>query len=855
MGWNFEEALNFFASGGADKFLPRCRHGLEKECLRVDSNGCLAQTPHPASLGKAMTHRYISLDYSESQMEFITAPYTSIDGLMRELRYLLAFSVRKLKGEEMWVNSMPSILPQDELDVPLANFGSSDAAREKAVYRNGLGLRYGRKMQTISGVHYNFSFSEGFWKEFHEALGDRKQNWMDFRSDAYLHMARNFLRWGWLNTYLFGATPAIDQSYVNGEDWDLEQWDATTAFLPYATSLRMSDLGYFSKVQQQVAISYNSIQEYARDLCRAMTTREPKYTDIGIGNWQDPKQLNDNIIQNEHEHYTHVRPKQLMKADETPLEAILSRGVHYVETRCVDLDPWAPLGVSRDQVEFLYLYLLYCLCEPGPVLCHKESQSLLENQHRVARFGRQPGLKVHGLFREELLKDYGLSLLDSMKPLAECVAKTQPRLDVLGMLKRQEDKLRDPEQTPSAKILQEMKSSGESFSKVFMRLSRERGEYLRQLKLPKAFEEKMAAEKQLSEKTQEDLEIRSEFILKGFEDMELSTQLVIREALCRGVKVEVLDRRSNFIRLRQGDHVECIKEANKTSRDSYVTALLMENKVVSKQLLQESGVSVPLGGHFDLKEEALQAYEGFQHKKVVVKPVSTNYGIGISFVEPGDMDYYRQALDLAFQHDKQVIVEEFCQGEEYRFLVIGDRVEGIVKRIPANVVGDGEKTVQQLVNEKNRNPRSYKVPKMYIRLGKEEKECLARAGLSKDSVLESGRRFFLRENSNVSTGGDAIEMFDQVHSSYSEIAVQAARAAGAQFCGVDMLIVDPAQESSDVNYSIVEINFNPVLYFHRFPSEGKGRRVEKATLDFLGFTSVDSLKERNRNLEHSYGVF
>lgn len=334
--------------------------------------------------------------------------------------------------------------------------------------------------------------------------------------------------------------------------------------------------------------------------------------------------------------------------------------------------------------------------------------------------------------------------------------------------------------------------------------------------------------------------------LEGFEDLELSTQILLREAFRRKLNVEILDRSAQFVRLRKGNHVEYVKMATMTSKDSLASYLIMENKAVTKHILAEYGLLVPWGqiclpaGQAG-KSDCAKLPGRLQKSKIVVKPNSTNHGLAVSILDPKfSLSDFQRALDNAFQYDSSVIVEEFIEGVEYRFLVIAGKVRAIVHRVPANVVGDGVKTVRQLVEEKNQHPyrgNGFNHPLQCIQMGKIEGLVLAEQGLSVNSVPPKGAQIFLRKNSNVGTGGDSIDSTDVVHDSYKHIAEEAVRAVGAQISGVDMIIkscAEPAAATDD-SYAILELNFNPAIHMHAYPYQGKSRDVSGIILDFLGF--------------------
>ena len=326
---------------------------------------------------------------------------------------------------------------------------------------------------------------------------------------------------------------------------------------------------------------------------------------------------------------------------------------------------------------------------------------------------------------------------------------------------------------------------------------------------------------------------------KNFEGLELSTQILITEALKRGVEVDVLDWEDNFIRLKKGNKVEYVKQATKTSADTYITPLIMENKEVTKLILKEHGINVPKSTTVDNVEEALKRYPKFHGRDIVVKPKSTNFGEGVLILRGlKSHENYKSAVEQALKYDNSVMIEEFILGKEYRFLVIAGEVLGVMHRVPANVVGDGLQSIRELVAEKNKSPlrgNGHVTPLEKISMGIVEENHLASQGKDANFVPEKGEVVYLRQNSNISTGGDSIDFTDDVLDEYKTIAVDSARAVNAKICGVDMIIQDVKAKPDENNHSIIELNFNPVLYPHNFPCQGQNRHVEKKVLDLLGF--------------------
>ncbi|MBT7963770.1 MAG: glutamate--cysteine ligase, partial [Porticoccaceae bacterium] len=309
--------------------------GIEKESLRVESSGRLAQTPHPKTLGSALTHPLITTDFSEALLEFITAPSSSMDSVLKQLEEIHRVTYQELGDELLWVSSMPCQLGDDD-SIPIAYYGSSNIGTMKRIYREGLGNRYGRLMQTIAGIHYNFSVPDSLWEDLKEAAGNQ-QSLQDFKSDGYFSLIRNFRRYSWLLLYLLGAAPAVCRSFVRHQKHRLMPFgsDSHSLHQPFATSLRMGDLGYQSDSQSSLTVSYNDLSQYTKTLQEALKKPYPDYEAIGLKSSKDShKQLNTHLLQIENEFYSSIRPKRTTATGETPLHALAERGVEYVEVRC-----------------------------------------------------------------------------------------------------------------------------------------------------------------------------------------------------------------------------------------------------------------------------------------------------------------------------------------------------------------------------------------------------------------------------------------------------------------------------------------------------------------------------------------
>src|SRR5574340_179312 len=383
--------------------------GIEKESLRVRPDGTLAATPHPAALGSARTHPHITTDFSESQLELITGVHAGVDACIEELTAIHQIVYRHIGEEMLWCTSMPCRLPADD-DIPIGQYGSSNIGKAKTVYRHGLAHRYGRRMQTISGIHYNFSLPETAWPMLQEAdaRGGRLQ---DYQTGAYFSLIRNFRRHSWLLLYLFGASPAVCATFVAGRKHRLQQLTSGTLYLPDGTSLRMGPLGYQSDAQSSLAVSFNSLESYARSLYGALTEPYPPYEAIGIRDGADYRQLAASLLQIENEFYGTIRPKRPIRPGERPLHSLGERGVEYIEVRCLDLDPFCPIGITAATIRFLDVFLLHCLLSESPADTPQEIECMARNQHLVAERGRDPGLRLRRRTEELTLAEWGGQLL------------------------------------------------------------------------------------------------------------------------------------------------------------------------------------------------------------------------------------------------------------------------------------------------------------------------------------------------------------------------------------------------------------------------------------------------------------
>ncbi|TBU94805.1 glutamate--cysteine ligase [Stutzerimonas kirkiae] len=481
----FSGRLALLAEPSNLSLLGQCLHGIERECLRVDARGELALTPHPRALGSALTHTRITTDYSESLLEFITPTAEDPQATLDELDAVHRFTYSRLDGEYLWSHSMPCPLP-DEARIPIAEYGSSNVGRLKHVYRRGLAVRYGKTMQCIAGIHYNFSLPERLWAVLQVAEGDTRPR-RDYQSERYIALIRNFRRYSWLLMYLFGASPALDADFLRGRAHGLEQLDADTLYLPWATSLRMSDLGYQNNAQSGLTPCYDALHSYTESLRLAVSTPYPPYAALGThdasGQWQ---QLNTNVLQIENEYYSSIRPKRVTYSGERPIQALMARGVQYVEVRCLDIDPFLPLGVDIDEARFLDAFLLYCALQESPCLADGECSASGSNFLRVVKEGRRPGLQLQRRGQAVGLQDWARELLEQIGQAAALFDAGQGGEDHARAVRVQRAKVEDSSLTPSARVLACLREGRESFRDFSLRQSRAHAEYFRAEPLPAA---------------------------------------------------------------------------------------------------------------------------------------------------------------------------------------------------------------------------------------------------------------------------------------------------------------------------------------------------------------------------------
>ena len=522
--------------------------------------------------------------------------------------------------------------------------------------------------------------------------------------------------------------------------------------------------------EEDIKVSYGSLEKYIEDI---------------TGYVQNGKLIA------EKEFYSSVRFRGADTIVKFP-----KQGIKYIEFRLFDLNPFAPFGILEKDIRFVHLFIktLVWLEEVDK----STSESLgYEYSEKVA---------LSHPFSKVMYKDEGIWLLNKMKELVAELGLYESDIDLIN---EKIDELQNPELTIGARLLREYKKEN-SILNVGLNLA-----------------------KQYKEDA-----LREYYSLSAYSNMELSTQAVIEDAIKSGLKVSIIDENDQFIRLESKEHVEYVKNGNMTSKDSYISPLIMENKVVTKKVLAEKGFRVPKGYEVSSIEEALQKFNYIKNKPIVIKPKSTNFGLGITIFKNGtsSLENYTKAIEFALKEDKDILIEEFIEGTEYRFFVIEGKTEAVLLRVPANVTGDGKHTIRELVEMKNANPLrgdAKKTPLKKIELGEIEQLQLSEQGLNFESILAENEVAYLRENSNISTGGDSIDMTDEVHESYKKLAVEIAEAMMAKVCGVDLIIPNIKDECSKDNYGVIEANFNPMMMMHIYTHAGESRRLSLNVLRML----------------------
>ncbi len=470
-----KQQLEHLASSDIGPLLKGALHGIEKEGLRVDYSCMLSEKAHPEGLGSALTNKNITTDFSEALLELITPVFKSSAAAIQFLENLHRFTYANLDDELIWAGSMPCHIPEPA-SIPVARFGSSNIGQLKHIYRVGLSHRYGKIMQTIAGIHYNFSLPDNFWL----ALQEQQENTdtlQSFRSASYFRMIRNFRRHSWLLLYLFGASPALCDSFLEGKFHNLQPLHGHTFYLPYATSLRMSDLGYSTKAQSSLNVCFNHLSTYISTLDMAIHTPYPPYEKIGVKVDGKYRQLNSNILQIENEYYSDIRPKRVTQPGEKPLHALRKSGVEYIEVRNIDVNPFLPVGIDTEQALFIDTFLVSCLLMSDEDISPTECRIVNENLQKVINRGREPGLLLSTAKGDMIpLTEAGNRLLAQVQMTGELLDQVHETKAYGLSINSQKQKLEDASLTPSAQLLTALKNTGLSYSQWIMQKSREHKE-------------------------------------------------------------------------------------------------------------------------------------------------------------------------------------------------------------------------------------------------------------------------------------------------------------------------------------------------------------------------------------------
>ncbi len=469
-----KQQLDQLVASGTSSLLRGTRHGIEKEGLRVDSFGELSQKAHPVGLGAALTNSNITTDYSEALLEFITPPFETAEAAIQFLENLHRFTYSQLGEELIWAGSMPCHVP-NAAAIPIADFGTSHIGKMKHIYRVGLEHRYGKMMQIIAGIHYNFSLSDDFWR----GLQEQQKNTatlQSFRSSSYFKMIRNFRRHSWLLLYLFGASPALCDSFLKGKPHNLQTLHGNTLYLPYATSLRMSDIGYSTTAQASLSICFNHLNTYIDSLDQAIRTSYPPYEKIGVKVDGEYRQLNSNILQIENEYYSDIRPKRVIESGERPLQGLRKGGVEYIEVRNIDINPFLSVGIDTQQSLFIDTFLISCLLMQDEDLCPNECKMVSENLRKVTTRGREAGLLLATHEGDVALTEVGNTLLAQIHQTGELLDQLYETKAYSRSVSAQSQKLTDVSLTPSAQVLTALQKSGLNYTDWVLLKSREHKE-------------------------------------------------------------------------------------------------------------------------------------------------------------------------------------------------------------------------------------------------------------------------------------------------------------------------------------------------------------------------------------------
>ncbi len=510
-----ERRLTSLIQSGNSAQLKGGKKGLEKESLRITEDGAVSSKRHPHNWGSPLTHPHITTDYSEALPELITPAYDDIKETIKFLDNTHHFLYQHMPSDELlWAASMPCAVSDDSA-IPIAQYGSSNAGQIKHIYRIGLDWRYGRKMQAIAGVHFNYSLPKDFWAAY-QSTENNSGTKQEFIDDNYFALIRNFKRLGWTVPFLFGASPAVCKSFLAGRTTRFKQLGYGTYYLPHATSLRMSDIGYKNKNQSALVVSYDSLGEYVKSLQTALSTPYPEYEAIGLNNDGKRIQLNTNVLQIENEYYSFVRPKQTAVQNERSTQALAARGVEYVEIRALDLNCHSRNGVDKAQLYFLEAFLIFCLLEESPILSKKELSEIEYNELTVALRGHQPNLELIERSGKRKIQEWSLEICDRMTAICECLDSGTHNVHYTQALENQIQAIRSPDTLPAARILQTLADNREPYQTYAMNLSKDFARHFRKEPAPKIFAQNFTELAYKSHEKQKELENSAEIPLDDY---------------------------------------------------------------------------------------------------------------------------------------------------------------------------------------------------------------------------------------------------------------------------------------------------------------------------------------------------
>ncbi len=509
------DRLSRLVARGGEAVLQGGAVGIEKESLRVTPEGSISTLAHPEALGSALAHPWITTDFSEALIELVTPPHGHSWETLQFLCDLHQFVYQRIGEEMLWATSMPCAVSDDD-SIPIARYGDSNSGRMKHIYRRGLSHRYGRIMQAIAGVHFNYSLPDAFWPVYEEIDG-AKDGSRAFRDRSYFDLLRNYRRFGWIILYLFGASPAVCKSFLGGRPSRLEEWDPWTVYGPNATTLRMSDVGYRNANQAGISVSMNTLGEYVEGLDSAIRTSFPPYEAIGIHGDDEWRQLSTSMLQIENEYYGFIRPKQPTTSGERPTRALTRRGVAYVEVRSLDVSPLDPAGVSQNEMRFLEAFLIFCILTRSPPMDADEARACDQNHVTVALRGRDPDLKLTVSGRTRTLVEWGRDIIDNLRPICSVLDAGQPDRSYQASLDLQAEKILDSRATPSARLLGAMGEREVSFFEFARELSEDYRTYFLQLpQIPPERLRRFEDEVQASHRRQREIEASDDISFEDF---------------------------------------------------------------------------------------------------------------------------------------------------------------------------------------------------------------------------------------------------------------------------------------------------------------------------------------------------